>query len=156
MAPGSAERSSAEPAPCFGKILGDGVIVSSRKYTNRKRDASAERKRAFKEIRDGFNYEAFPELNGKKVLTYISALRIDESGRIVDWNIEFRRWPEDVDASTQTRLASAIKNEMSKCDWTTYNADGRWFWMNRLEKYDKFLMPLFFGGRNTKQRPEVP
>ncbi|MBO4263097.1 MAG: hypothetical protein J5871_00265 [Bacteroidales bacterium] len=128
--------------------LASGVLVASRTYTNRRREGTAEKRQAFQKIRDAFDYDAFPELRGKMILAYIMAARFDKNGKILDWRIEFPRWPADADETTKARLEAAIKAEMNKYDWTTYCADGRWFWRNRGE-YDRISWGLRFGGRSA-------
>lgn len=120
-----------------------GIVVSSREYTNRKHKGESNDSLALQKIGKDFNYNAFPEFKGKAIPIHIYAARFDKKGRIRDWRIDFIRWPDGCDNSIQARLIRAIKKELNKYDWSTYCADGKWFWRNRGE-YDRVTWLMRF------------
>ena len=120
-----------------------GVVTSSREYRNKVHKGSGDRSSMLQQLPKSFDYSAFTELKGLRITTKISPSKYDEDGTILDWNVEYLKWPEAADPAVKDRLADAIKKELQKYDWRTYCADGRWFWHNR-NHFDGIYWPILF------------
>ena len=94
------------------------------------------------ELPKEFNHRDFPELKGFRITTKIIPSKYDNTGKILDWTVEYLRWPEEVEAGVQVRLTAALKKEFLQFDCQTFCADGRWFWYER--NHEGIYWPLFF------------
>ena len=101
-----------------------GVVKSSRKYKNKVHRGLQYSQGNVKFLSQQFDYSAFPELTGRLVAVQVTPSRFGKDGRILDWTVA-------VEESVRERLLVALKEEMLKKDWTTYCADGKWFWLDR-------------------------
>ncbi len=108
-----------------------GVVTASRYYQNTRHKGTINRNLMLQEIPKKFSYGEFPELKGFRIFMKIIPSKYDKTGRIVDWTVDYPRWPEDVESGVQDRLTAALKKELLEFDCNTYCADGRWFWHER-------------------------
>ena len=124
-------------------IIKSGVVTASRNYRNIKNKGTADRYLALQELPKKFDFRAFPELKGFRITTRITPSKFDKDGKILDWEIDYLKWPEDVEQRVQDRLTAALQKELLEYDWKTYCADGRWFWHER-NHFDGVYWPLIF------------
>ena len=61
------------------------------------------------ELPKKFNHRDFPELKGFRITTKIIPSKYDKTGRILDWTVEYLRWPEEVEAGVQAALRQRSK-----------------------------------------------
>ncbi len=123
-------------------IIKSGVVTASRHYQNKRHKGTISRDLMLQELPRKFNHRDFPELKGFRITTKIIPSKYDKTGRILDWTVEYLRWPEEVEVGVQVRLTAALKKEFLQFDCTTYCADGRWFWYER--NHEGIYWPLFF------------
>ena len=120
-----------------------GVVTASRSYSNKLYKGTINRDQMLQELPKKFNFREFPELKGFRAVTKIIPSKYDKSGRILDWTVEYLKWPEDVESGVQDRLTAALKKLFLQYDCKTYCADGKWFWHER-NHFDGVYWPLFF------------
>lgn len=123
-------------------IIKSGVVTASRHYQNKRHKGTISRDLMLQELPKKFNHRDFPELKGFRITTKIIPSKYDKTGRILDWTVEYLRWPEEVEAGVQVRLTAALKKEFLQFDCHTFCADGRWFWYER--NHEGIYWPLFF------------
>ena len=124
-------------------IIKSGVVTASRPYCNKRHKGTINRDVMLQELPKMFNYGEFPELKGFRIVTKIIPSKYDNTGRILDWIVEYLKWPEDVESGVQDRITAALKKAFLQFDCTTYCADGRWFWHER-NHFDGIYWPLMF------------
>lgn len=120
-----------------------GIVKSSRKYKNKVHPGLQYTQSVAQELSEHFNFSAFPELAGNRVFTRISPSCFGKDGSITDWSIDILRWPEGVEESVRERFTVALKEALLTFDWTTYRADGAWFWLDR-KNHDSIMWGPFF------------
>ena len=123
-------------------IIKSGVVTASRHYQNKRHKGTISRDLMLQELPKKFNHRDFPELKGFRITTKIIPSKYDKTGRILDWTVEYLRWPEEVEAGVQVRLTAALKKEFLQFDCQTFCADGRWFWYER--NHEGIYWPLIF------------
>ena len=97
-------------------IIKSGVVTASRHYQNKRHKGTISRDLMLQELPKKFNHRDFPELKGFRITTKIIPSKYDKTGRILDWTVEYLRWPEEVEAGVQVRLTAALKKELVRTE----------------------------------------
>lgn len=112
-------------------VVEDGVIVSSRTYTNRTRNTPGVV--SFEDIRyrfpKEFEYDKFPDVKGR-VFVQMNASEFDNEGKITDWDVTILRCPESLTEDQKAEIIAEVMRVLRQYDWKTYMRCGNWYWSN--------------------------
>ena len=112
-------------------VVEDGVIVSSRTYTNRTRNTPGVV--SFEDVRyrfpKEFEYDKFPDVKGR-VFVQMSASEFDNEGKITDWDVTILRCPESLTEDQKGEIIAEVTRVLWQYDWKTYMRCGNWYWSN--------------------------
>ena len=112
-------------------VVEDGVIVSSRTYTNRIRNTPGVV--SFEDIRyrfpKEFEYDKFPDVKGR-VFVQMNASEFDNEGKITDWDVTILRCPESLTEDQKAEIIAEVTRVLRQYDWKTYMRCGNWYWSN--------------------------
>ena len=112
-------------------VVEDGVIVSSRTYTNRTRNTPGVV--SFEDIRyrfpKEFEYDKFPDVKGR-VFVQMNASEFDNEGKITDWDVTILRCPESLTEDQKAEIIAEVTRVLRQYDWKTYMRCGNWYWSN--------------------------
>ena len=112
-------------------VVEDGVIVSSRTYTNRTRNTPGVV--SFEDIRyrfpKEFEYDKFPDVKGR-VFVQMNASEFDNEGKITDWDVTILRCPESLTEGKKAEIIAEVTRVLRQYDWKTYMRCGNWYWSN--------------------------
>ena len=110
-------------------VVEDGVIVSSRTYTNRITPGVV----SFEDIRyrfpKEFEYDKFPDVKGR-VFVQMNASEFDNEGKITDWDVTILRCPESLTEVQKAEIIAEVTRVLRQYDWKTYMRCGNWYWSN--------------------------
>lgn len=112
-------------------VVEDGVIVSSRTYTNRTRNTPGVV--SFEDVRyrfpKEFQYDKFPDVKGR-VFVKMNASEFDNEGKITDWDVTILRCPESLTEDQKEEIIAEVTRVLRQYDWKTYMRCGNWYWSN--------------------------
>ena len=112
-------------------VVEDGVIVSSRTYTNRTRNTPGVV--SFEDVRyrfpKEFQYNKFPDVKGR-VTVQMNASEFDNEGKITDWDVTILRCPESLTEDQKAEIIAEVTRVLRQYDWKTYMRCGNWYWSN--------------------------
>lgn len=112
-------------------VVEDGVIVSSRTYTNRTRNTPGVV--SFEDVRyrfpKEFEYDKFPDVKGR-VFVQMNASEFDNEGKITDWDVTILRCPESLTEDHKAEIIAEVTRVLRQYDWKTYMRCGNWYWSN--------------------------
>ena len=112
-------------------VVEDGVIVSSRTYTNRTRNTPGVV--SFEDVRyrfpKEFQYDKFPDVKGR-VFVQMNASEFDNEGKITDWDVTILRCPESLTEDQKAEIIAEVTRVLRQYDWKTYLRCGNWYWSN--------------------------
>ena len=112
-------------------VVEDGVIVSSRTYTNRTRNTPGVV--SFEDVRyrfpKEFQYDKFPDVKGR-VFVKMNASECDNEGKIADWDVTILRCPESLTEDQKAEIIAEVTRVLCQYDWKTYMRGGNWYWSN--------------------------
>lgn len=124
-------------------VVEDGVIVSSRTYTNRIRNTPGAV--SFEDIRyrfpKEFEYDKFPDVKGR-VFVQMNASEFDNEGKITDWDVTILRCPESLTEDQKAEIIAEVTRVLCQYDWKTYMRCGNWYWSNT--RNSPITWPLIF------------
>lgn len=124
-------------------VLEDGVIVSSRTYTNRTRNTPDVV--SFEDVRyrfpKEFQYDKFPYVKGR-VFVQMNASEFDNEGKITDWDVTILRCPESLTEDQKAEIIAEVTRVLRQYDWKTYMRCGNWYWSNT--RNSPLTWPLIF------------
>lgn len=112
-------------------VVEDGVIVSSRTYTNRTRNTPGVV--SFEDVRyrfpKEFQYDKFPDVKGR-VFVQMNASEFDNEGKITDWDVTILRCPDSLTEDQKAEIIAEVTRVLRQYDWKTYMRCGNWYWSN--------------------------
>ncbi|MBO5312122.1 MAG: hypothetical protein J6A91_08730 [Bacteroidales bacterium] len=124
-------------------VVEDGVIVSSRTYTNRTRNTPGVV--SFEDVRyrfpKEFQYDKFPDVKGR-VFVQMNASEFDNEGKITDWDVTILRCPESLTEDQKAEIIAEVTRVLRQYDWKTYMRCGNWYWSNT--RNSPLTWPLIF------------
>lgn len=120
-----------------------GIIVSSRTYTNRVRNAPSTV--PFENIRyqmhKEFRYDKFSEVKGR-VTVRINAAEFNNEGKITDWDVNIISCPESLSGDQKKDIIDEVTRILCLYDLQTFMRDGTWHW--RTTGNEQVNWPLIF------------
>lgn len=124
-------------------VVEDGVIVSSRTYTNRTRNTSGVVSFEYVRYRfpKEFEYDKFPDVKGR-VIVQINASEFNDEGEITDWDLTILRCPESLTEDQKEEIIAEVTRVLCLYDWETCMRDGNWYWSNT--RNSPITWPLIF------------
>ena len=124
-------------------VVEDGVVVSSRTYTNRTRNTPGVV--SFEDVRyrfpKEFRYDKFPDVKGR-VTVRINASEFNDEGKITDWDVTIIRCPESLSEDRKKEVIDEVTRILCLYDFQTLMRDGTWHW--RTTRNDQINWPLIF------------
>ena len=121
-------------------IVENGVVVSSRTYTNKTYGTV---------YLSDVKYKLSPEFDLSKikapkgrVTVKIDASKFSNEGQVTDWSVEFWSGHDNLTAEIKEMIVQEVKRVFNLFDWKTYSRDGQWHWLTR----DGVTCPLIFQG----------
>ena len=124
-------------------VVEDGVIVSSRTYTNRTRNTPGVV--SFEDVRyrfpKEFEYDKFPDVKGR-VTVQMNATEFDNEGKITDWDVTILRCTENLTEDQKEEIIAEVTRVLCQYDWKTYMRSGNWYWSNT--RNSPLTWPLIF------------
>ena len=124
-------------------VVESGVIVSSRTYTNRVRNAPGTV--SFDNIRyqmpKEFRYDKFPDVKGRVTVRF-NAIEFNGEGKITDWDVTILRCPESLSEDQKKEIIDEVARILYLYDFQTFMRDGTWYW--RTTRNEQMNWPLIF------------
>ena len=105
----------------------DGVIVSSRRYTNQTYGTV---------FLDDVTYKITPELDLSRipapkgrVTVRIDAGKFSVEGKVTEWSVDFLRGHDNLSDQVKEMIIDEVSRVFNLYDWKTYCQDGEWRWL---------------------------
>lgn len=119
-------------------VVKNGVIVSSRTYTN-KTYGAINLEDASRKISQAFDLSKINAPKGR-ITVKIDASKFSNEGKVTEWSVEFLRRYDGLSAEIKEKIVKEINRVFNLIDWKTYSRDGEWYWIAQ----DGVTYPLIF------------
>ena len=119
-------------------VVKNGVIVSSRTYTN-KTYGEVNLEDASRKISQAFDLSKINAPKGR-ITVKIDVSKFSNEGKVTEWSVEFVRRYDSLSAEIEEKIVKEINRVFNLIDWKTYCRDGEWYWIAQ----DGVTYPLIF------------
>ena len=110
-------------------VVENGVIVSSRTYTNKTYGAVYLSDVTYK-ISSEFDLSKIKAPKGR-VTVKIDASKFSNEGQVTEWSVEFWRGHDNLTAEIKEMIVREVNRVFNLFDWKTYCRDGEWHWLTQ-------------------------
>ena len=108
-------------------VVESGVVVSSRRYTNKTHGTVYLRDVTYK-LPSELDLSKIKAPKGR-VTVKIDALKFSDEGKVTEWSVKYLRGHENLSVEIKEMIVNEINRVFNLFDWKTYCRDGEWHWL---------------------------